>query len=101
VAAENETAQALERRAAKGTTLPEKIMIPNSCRDTKQKTAHFTNPSPEAIPGLWAELCALGDIAPVGRREGIGRARTALLASVPPWRIPEVLDGLAAGGQPA
>jgi hypothetical protein len=67
----------------------------------RKKSGRPINPSPEEIHSLWAELCALGDIAPEGRREGVARERTSLLNGVEPWRLPEILENLMTGGQPA
>lgn len=53
--------------------------------------------SPNAISALWHELSALADIVPEGQRPGLAMARTQLLDGVPPWRLPAVLDVLAAG----
>lgn len=76
-------------------------MIANSYRNAKRKFDRFANPSPAEIPDLWRESVAVESLAPDGLRGGLARARTRLLDAVPAWRLPEFLDGLAAGGQTA
>lgn len=51
-------------------------------------------PSINEIPTMWAEAVALESIAPVGLRGGLARKRTSLLASVPSWQLPAILDQL-------
>jgi hypothetical protein len=66
-----------------------------------RKFARFTNTEPAEIPTLWQQSLVTESLAPESLRGGIARARTRLLAAVPSWRIPEVLDRLAAGGPSA
>ena len=54
------------------------------------------DPDPEEIQTLWRELVALGDLASEGRRAGLARARTRLLNSIPPHKLPAFLDSLEA-----
>lgn len=67
----------------------------------KSKLSHCSNPSPEQLPSLWHELAILADVAPEGERAGLARKRTALLANIPAWRLPAVLDALSTQGEPA
>jgi hypothetical protein len=67
----------------------------------RKRFDRFANPDPAEISDLWRELRTLADVVPPGERAGVARARTRLLADVPSWRLPEVLDSLAAGGASA
>jgi hypothetical protein len=63
-----------------------------------KKFDRFSNPDAICIPDLWNELRGLADVAPPGEAAGVHRQRTALLASVPSWQLPAVLDSLACEG---
>jgi hypothetical protein len=45
----------------------------------------------------WRRLLAEERTAPPGARGGIARRRTELLADVPPWQVPALLDSLNKG----
>jgi hypothetical protein len=53
--------------------------------------------NPAEIPSRWAEYIAIESAAPPALRCGIALARSKLLASVPPWQLPTILDGLGTG----
>jgi hypothetical protein len=65
----------------------------------RQKNGRTIDPTD--FPARWRELVDLEAAAPPGLRGGIARARTALLNGVEPWRLPEILENLMTGGQPA
>lgn len=55
-------------------------------------------PSQQEIPALWCQAVAMESFAPTGLRGGLARARTALLAGVPAWMVPQFLDSLQEAG---
>jgi hypothetical protein len=61
-------------------------------------TAESTHVNPD-LAQTWRRLLAEERTAPPGLRGGLARARTALLADVPPWQLPAVMDALAGGGE--
>ena len=63
----------------------------------RRRFDRFVDPEPTEIPDLWYELSAHESLAPDRLRGGLARARTALLSAVPSWKLPEILESLAAG----
>lgn len=71
--------------------------ISKNQKSVKQNFSKYENPEPGIIPSLWVELSARASLAPVGERGGIHRLQTALLAAIPAFMLPEVLDKLTKG----
>jgi hypothetical protein len=46
----------------------------------------------------WRSLAAREAEAPPGQRGGFARKRTELLANIPPWQLPAMLDMLSEEG---
>lgn len=73
-------------------------LISKHHKSVKQNFSKYENPEPGMIPSLWAELSARASLAPVGERGGIHRVQTALLAAIPAFMLPDILDKLTRGG---
>jgi hypothetical protein len=62
------------------------------------RSIHHVNKSFEELYEAWQQSLTAESFASERLRGGIARARTRLLSGIPSWRLPDVLNSLAAGG---